>query len=196
MNNYFPGMPDEEFIRGEIPMTKQEIRIVALAKARISPGDIIIDIGAGTGSLSIEAACQAPEGRVTAIERELEGIELIQRNAERFKIDNIQIIHGCAPEALAGLPSANVVFVGGSGGHLAAILDKADELLLAGGRLIIMSVTVETLYAALQWGREKRGYTVNASGLQVNRLRQAGSVHMFQALNQVYIITCHKEDNQ
>lgn len=196
MKTYFPGIPDEEFIRGEIPMTKQEIRILALAKAQISSGDTILDIGAGTGSLSIEAAYQAPRGLVIAIERESEGIELIRKNAEKFKAVNLQVRHGSAPEALTGLPPANVIFVGGSGGHLTAILDMADELLLPGGRLVIMSVTVETLQGALQWTKEKRNYMVNACGIQVNRLRPAGSVHMFQALNQVYIITCHKEDNQ
>lgn len=177
-------------------MTKQEIRILALAKARIAPGDIIIDIGAGTGSLSIEAACQALRGQIFAVEREQEGIELIRKNMEKFDIANLETRHGSAPEALTGLPAANVVFIGGSGGHLAAILNKANELLLPGGRLVIMAITVETLQGALQWAKNNRKYTVDACGVQVNRLRAAGSVHMFQALNQIYIITCHKEDNQ
>lgn len=191
MTEYFPGIPDEEFIRGEIPMTKQEIRILALAKARIASHHVVIDIGAGTGSLSVEAALQACRGQVFAIERELEGIELIHRNAKKFRIANIQTRHGAAPEALTGLPPADVVFIGGSGGQLSAILEKTNELLKPGGRLIIMAVTVETLYHGLAWA-EAAGYTVSACGLQVSRIRPAGTVHMFQALNQVYIITCSK----
>lgn len=193
MKQYFPGIPDEAFIRGDIPMTKQEIRIVALAKARIAETDVVIDIGAGTGSLSVESALQACKGKVFAIEREEEGAELIAKNAGLFQVSNIEIRHGSAPEELSDIPPANVVFVGGSGGQLVSILDRADELLMPGGRLVIMSVTVETLYTALEWSKKQNQYKTEACGLQVNRLRAAGAVHMFQALNQIYIITCHKE---
>lgn len=189
---YFPGIADECFVRGDIPMTKQEVRILVLAKAQIGANDIIVDIGAGTGSLSVEAALQARAGQVFAIEREPEGIELIRTNATKFGAHNINPLLGSAPDALAGIPAADVIFVGGSGGRLREILDKADELLKAGGRLIITAVTVETLSGALGAMREKPEYTVEAFGVQVTRIRQIAASNMLQALNPIYIIACTK----
>lgn len=188
VKRYFPGIADEAFIRGDVPMTKQEVRIVALAKAKIANGDTVIDIGAGTGSLSVEAAFQAKEGRVFAIERDRNGVDLIGQNARRFERENITVIQGNAPEAMVGLPPADVIFVGGSGGKLPAILQRSDCQLRPGGRLVIMAVTVETLYGALHFLREKPNYTTEACGVQVTRIRSAGAANMFQTLNPVYII--------
>lgn len=173
-------------------MTKQEIRIMALVKARIAPDSIVIDIGAGTGSLSVEAALQAIDGKVFAVEREEEGIGLIEANAKQFGVGNITPVLGSAPEALDGLPLADVIFVGGSGGRLAGILHRADTMLKPGGRLVITAVTVDTLYHSLAIMRRQADYQVEAAGLQVTRIRQAGSSNMFQALNQVYVIVCTK----
>ena len=186
------GINDELFIRGNIPMTKQEVRILLLAKAQIQPDNIIIDIGAGTGSISIEAARQAPKGRVYAIEQQQEGLDLILANAEKFNTPNITAIAGTAPQALENLPPADIIIIGGSGGDLKDILFKCDNLLKPGGRLLITAVTVETLCNSLTLMNEKTDYTVSASGLQVTRIRQVGRSNMFDALNQIYIITCIK----
>ncbi|CVK17769.1 precorrin-6Y C5,15-methyltransferase (decarboxylating) subunit CbiT [Sporomusa sphaeroides] len=187
------GIPDEQFIRGDIPMTKQEIRILTLAKASIGAADTVIDIGAGTGSLSIEAALLARQGRVYAIEREPEGIELIKANAAKFEAGNVQAVLGSAPAALAGLPAAEVILIGGSGGRLPDILSSADQLLKPGGRLIVTAVTVETLSAALQLMRQRPAYAVEACCVQVTRIQPVGTSNMFKALNPIYIITCTKE---
>lgn len=186
------GIPDSEFIRGNIPMTKQEIRILTLAKARISPTDTIIDIGAGTGSLSIEAALLAEQGRVFAIERETEGLELIKTNAAKFKAKNVEAILGIAPEALDGLPAADVILIGGSGGRLPDILNYADTLLKPRGRLVITAVTVETLSTALTIMRGKKEYDVDACCVQVTKIQAVGASNMFKALNPIYIIACSK----
>jgi cobalt-precorrin-6B (C15)-methyltransferase len=188
----FPGIADELFIRGDIPMTKQEVRILAVAKAHIGECDVVIDIGAGTGSLSIEAALLAKSGKIFAVEREAEGVELIRTNAAQFGVTNLEVIAGTAPKALDGLPKADVIFVGGSGGNLAEILEQANVLLSPGGRLIITAVTVETLHDALQAMDCTGGYLVEACGVQITRLRRAGPKNMFQALNPVYIIACTK----
>lgn len=187
-----PGIPDELFRRGDIPMTKQEVRILALVKARIPEAATVIDIGAGTGSLAVEAALLAPAGQVFAIEKEAAGVDLIKANAAHFGAANLTVIHGQAPDALAGLPTADVIFIGGSGGKLAAILTAADRLLKKGGRLVIPAITVETLQQTLAWAAATGGYTSEAAGVQITRLRPAGQRHMFQALNQVYIIICSK----
>jgi cobalt-precorrin-6B (C15)-methyltransferase len=186
------GIKDELFIRGKIPMTKQEIRILVMAKAMIKPDDIIIDIGAGTGSISIEAALQASSGHVYAIERNSEGVALISANADNFKVKNITVISGNAPIALNGLPQADVIFIGGSGGHLKDILAKTDELLKQGGRLIVTAVTIETLYQALTIMQSNGNYEISASGVQVTRIKQVAAVNMLEALNPIYIIACIK----
>lgn len=192
MSQYHLGIEDEQFLRGDIPMTKQEIRILALTKARIKPDSVVIDIGAGTGSLSIEAALQSLQGHVYAIEREVEGVELIKANMTKFGVSNITPILGSAPEAMSKLPMADIVLIGGSGGKLTAILDETDRLLKNGGRLVITAITIETIYHSLHELNARR-YQAEACGVQVNRIRTVGASHMFQALNPVYIISATKE---
>lgn len=191
---YFMGINDDEFIRGEIPMTKQEVRILVLAKAKICPTDVIIDIGAGTGSLSIEAALQASQGQVYAIERHAEGIELIRANGIKFGAKNVEAIPGSAPEALAGLPMSDVIFIGGSGGHLSEILKQSNELLKTKGRLVITAITIETLYETLHIMQEKPEFIVEAFSAQISRIKHIKTSNMLQALNPIYIITCTKKE--
>ena len=114
----FLGIEDKEFIRGEVPMTKQEIRVLTLAKAHIQPTAVIIDIGAGTGSISIEAALLAPKGHVYSIERTAEGIKLIQANAEKFGVHNLTAVHSEAPDGLEKIDTCDTVIIGGSGRQL------------------------------------------------------------------------------
>ncbi len=188
------GLPDAAFVRGKVPMTKQEIRILTLVKAQIGPRDIVYDIGAGTGSLSIEAARLAPEGHVYAVERKEEAIRLIEANGERFGLENLSVIEAEAPAGLENLPLADAVLIGGSGGHLAAILDCVAEKLREGGRLVLNCITVQTLAAALDYLHAHEAvYRYEAIQVQVSRLRRVGPYDMADAQNPVYIITCTKE---
>lgn len=188
------GLSDEAFIRGKAPMTKQEIRILTLVKAQIGPRDIVYDIGAGTGSLSIEAARLAPEGHVYAVERKEEAIRLIEANGERFGLENLSVIEAEAPAGLENLPLADAVLIGGSGGHLASILDCVAEKLREGGRLVLNCITVQTLAAALDYLHAHEAvYRYEAIQVQVSRLRRVGPYDMADAQNPVYIITCTKE---
>lgn len=188
------GLPDAAFVRGKVPMTKQEIRILTLVKAQIGPRDIVYDIGAGTGSLSIEAARLAPEGHVYAVERKEEVIRLIEANGERFGLENLSVIEAEAPAGLENLPLADAVLIGGSGGHLASILDCVAEKLREGGRLVLNCITVQTLAAALDYlHAHETVYRYEAVQVQVSRLRRVGPYDMADAQNPVYIITCTKE---
>ena len=110
------GIDDEKFIRGKVPMTKQEIRILTLAKAKIGEKDFVVDVGAGTGSLSIEAALIAKHGYVFAVEKNSEAVELITQNAEKFEVDNIVIVNAEAPDGLRRVSRIDCALVGGSGG--------------------------------------------------------------------------------
>ncbi len=191
-NNYL-GIDDAEFIRGEVPMTKQEIRVLTLAKARIEENDIVWDIGAGTGSISVEAARQADKGKVCAIERNDDGVALIRRNAEKFGIENIETVSGEAPDALENLPAPDVVIIGGSGKRLETILDLISSKLKKGGRIVLNCITVQTLASCLSYMREhKKEYEYEAIQVQVNRLQTVGPYEMAKALNPIYIVTCVK----
>lgn len=188
-----PGIADEEFIRDKVPMTKEEIRILTMCKAKIRPDNIIWDIGAGTGSLSIEAALLAPQGEVYAIEKKDLAVDLLHQNIAKFKLeDKVKIIATEAPKGLDELPNCDVVFIGGSGKHMFEILDIIDSKLNEGGRIIVNAVTIQTISEITTYMKQKESYTYEAIQVQVNRLRQIGSYDMFNAQNPVYIVTCKK----
>ena len=171
----FCGIDDSEFIRGKVPMTKLEVRILTLTKARIAPSDIVYDIGAGTGSISIEAARIAHEGKVFAIERNPAGISLIKENMKKFQVENIEVVSGEAPGALAGLPNCDAVIIGGSGRNLDDILDIVHERLKVGGRVILNCITIQTISSCLEYLRaHKDEFDYEAIQVQVNRLKAVG----------------------
>lgn len=187
------GIPDEEFIRGKVPMTKQEIRILTIAKARIKPDSVICDVGAGTGSISIEAACQAKDGMVYAIERNPNGVELIKKNAQKFGVYNLKVIEAYAPEGFDELPMLDAAIIGGSGSNLPSILDSIDKKLNTGGRIVMNCITIQTIAQCLEYMRKREDYTYEAVQVQVSQLEQVGRYDMAKANNPIYIVTCEKK---
>jgi len=187
------GIPDEEFIRGKVPMTKQEIRILTIAKARIKPDSVICDVGAGTGSISIEAACQAKDGMVYAIERNPDGVELINKNAQKFGVYNLKVIEAYAPEGFDELPMLDAAIIGGSGSNLPSILDTIDKKLNTGGRIVMNCITIQTIAQCLEYMRKREDYTYEAVQIQVSQLEQVGRYDMAKANNPIYIVTCEKK---
>ena len=184
------GINDEEFIRGNVPMTKQEVRILTIVKANIKPSDVVIDIGAGTGSLSIEAAQLARQ--VYAIERNPEAIELIEQNVEKFGINNIIIINAEAPNGIEAIKKVDVVLIGGSGGNLTNILDTIDKRLKPDGKIVLNCITVQTLAESLQYFKTHDDYKYDAIQVQINRLQTIAQYDMAKALNPIYIVTAVK----
>lgn len=182
------GIPDELFIRGDVPMTKQEVRAVALAKLRLTATDTVWDVGAGTGSVSIEAALVARAGSVWAVERNAAGVRLIRENADAFGCGNVHAVPGVAPEALAKLPVPDAVFVGGSAGELPSIVEAALEK-NSQVRLCVPCVTVETLTeaCALLSGSSFKGF--EACQVSAARAEAVGSHHLMKAQNPVFLVS-------
>lgn len=186
------GIYDEEFIRGKVPMTKREIRILTLNEANLSENSIVYDIGAGTGSLSIEAAIFANLGKVYAIEKNSEGIELIKKNCEKFNVKNIEIINKIAPDGMNDLPMADRILIGGSGGNLIDILEKSCEKIKQNGRVVINAITVETLSTVLNFFTGKNEFKCYSYEVAVNRYNSVGNYHLKKAENPISIIVCEK----
>jgi len=146
-----PGIPDEEFIRVEkIPMTKEEIRVLALSKARLFEGAKFIDVGSGSGSVTVEAGLfVGKKGKVWAIEKEKEAVELTRKNVEKFGLSNVVIIEGEAPEALDHVNEAvDSIFIGGTE-RLEETIFTADKKLKKGGRIVIDAILLETISKAI-----------------------------------------------
>ncbi len=180
------SIPDEEFTRGDAPMTKSEVRALSVAKLKLSDDSVIYDIGAGTGSVSIEMALVAVNGTVYAIEKETEAADLIEVNKLKFKTPNLQVVRGLAPEAMSDLPKPTHAFIGGSSGNLkdiiACLLDKNPEI-----RIVINSVTIETLEETTQVIKEFDLVEEEITCINVSKARKLGRYHLMTAQNPVYI---------
>ncbi len=184
------GIPDEEFLRGKVPMTKAEIRVQVLAKAQISRYDRVLDVGAGTGSISIEAAGLASEGVVYAIEHNPEAQALILANQNKFGISNLRMIPGVAPEIFEEIAPVNVCIIGGSNGRLSEILKTVP--LVEGGRIVITAVTIETVAQGLKLLKDFNYLDIDTVSVQVVRWKEVQTLHMAQALNPIFIISARK----
>lgn len=180
-------MRDEWFIRGEIPMTKSEVRAVSVSKLELCRDNIVYDIGAGTGSVSVEAALKVPEGHVYAFEQKEEGCALIRANAEKAGVKNLTVVPGKAPESLYGYPAPDRVFLGGSSGNMEEILDLVTELNPA-VQLVINVIALESLSQTMEWFR-KKGWEPEVVCMQVSRAAKRGPYHMMQAQNPIYVLT-------
>ena len=182
------GIKDEEFIRGKAPMTKEEVRTVSLSKLRLTEDSVCYDVGAGTGSLSIEMALRAHQGKVWAIEKKEDAVELIRQNKVKFAADNLEIIEGLAPEALKDLPVPTHAFIGGSSGNLKEILqiliEKNPQV-----RIVINCITLETVSEALETAKEFGFEENEIVQLSAARSKAIGRYHMMMGENPIYIIT-------
>ena len=181
-----PGLPDDAFIRGAVPMTKQEVRAAVLAKLAVKPTDILWDIGAGTGSVSIEMALAAPLGYVYAVECDAAACSLIKQNRDKFHVHNLTLVEGKAPEKLTDLPAPDAVFIGGSKGNLPEII---DAVLTANpsARLCVSAIALETLQTALS-SFATHGMTAQITQIAISRSSSVGNLHLMKANNPVFLI--------
>jgi precorrin-6B C5,15-methyltransferase / cobalt-precorrin-6B C5,C15-methyltransferase len=177
-------------------MTKREVRLLVLGELGLRPGQVIWDIGAGTGSVSIEVARLVPDAKVFAIEQKAIGVSLIEQNCQRFQLQNLVAIGGSAPAATEALPNPDRVFVGGSGGQLQPILDCCRERLRPGGQVVLALATLEHLSQVGQWLERQAQPAPDAPGwqarylqVQLSRSVDIAALTRWQPLNPVTLVT-------
>lgn len=181
-----PGIADEEFIRGKVPMTKKEIREVSICKLRLYPGAVVYDIGSGTGSVAVEMADMSPDIEVFALEQKPEAVELIEKNKEKFHLDNITVLKTKAPEGLMDLKMATHAFIGGSGGNMKEIIETLYQI-NPGMRIVINAVSIETLCEIKEIILAYPVCDTEFVQLQVSRVKELGAYHMMQAENPIFV---------
>lgn len=186
------GLSDDLFIRSKVPMTKQEIRAVSVSKLMPQETDVIYDIGAGTGSCSIELALQAKRGMVYAFERNPEALELIEKNKELFGVENLTVVAGEASENLEAMPVPDCVFIGGSGGNLCKMLDCIYSK-NANCRVVVNAITVETLIEVVEYYKQRKGYALDIVNVFAARAKKLGAYNLMMSQNPVYIMTALKK---
>ena len=185
------GIPDDQFERAEkVPITKEEIRVVQISKARLKPGQIVYDIGCGSGSISIEAAFQIElSGKVLAVDCDKNAIELTKKNIEKFGLTNISVIYGNAKEKIHELEEADTIFIGGTGGDTKEIVELCENKLKSGGRIVIGIILIETLYSVLQVLEKLQFESVDITQVTISKSRKTSTGTMMLARNPVTIIS-------
>ena len=185
------GLPDESFIRGNVPMTKSEVRSISLSKLQLEPHDIVYDIGAGTGFVAVEIALQIPHGCVYAVEKNPEALALLEQNKAQLGADCMNIVRGTAPDICKELPAPNKVFIGGSSGNmkeiLSLLLEKNPDV-----RIVITAISIETLTESMTCCKELELPVLDITQACISKAKHMGRYHMMMGQNPVYIITAQR----
>lgn len=188
------SLNDADLIRGEVPMTKGEVRTISISKLKLSPDSVLYDIGAGTGSISIEASLRLLDGEVYAVEKKSDAVDLIQKNKRKFAADNIRIINDTAPRGLEKLPPPTHVFIGGSSGNMKEIIDKSIEK-NPDVRIVINLISLDSLSELLSLMNE-RNWRSDISLINISKLREVSGNKLMAANNPVYVIAIGPEDRK
>lgn len=183
-------MKNNEFIRGKVPITKEEVRAISLNKLNLKNAKTFIDVGAGTGSVSIEAALTYDNLKVIAIERNDVAIDLINQNVNKFNLSNVEVIKDYAPIDLD--VKADGIFLGGTGNNLEEIIKWSKDLLIPGGRLVANFILIDNFYDTLDLLKKYNFVNLDVSQLSINKLEKLGSRDYFKPHNPIFIISCEK----
>lgn len=182
------GLPDDAFLRGNVPMTKMEVRTVSVSKLGLCPGAVVYDVGAGTGSVSVECAGLSETVTVYAVERNPEALKLLKENRQKFCLEHLNIIEGEAPEALRSLPAPTHVFIGGSGGKLKeiveAVLKKNPH-----ARFVVNLITLESMASVMELLKSMPVSEEEIVQISVARDKKAGRSHLMIGQNPVWIVS-------
>jgi cobalt-precorrin-6B (C15)-methyltransferase len=191
-----PGIPDDSFNQSDLVPgpTKEEIRVVTIAKARLNEGQVVIDVGCGTGGLTVEAAHQVGgKGKVYAIDEDQTAVDLTKSNTKKFDVENIVAVSkGKAPEALLALPNVDAIFIGGGGVSLRAIIQTAHYKLKPYGRIVINAILLETATTAIAELKALGYKDIDIVNISVAKGKQINSGTMMMARNPITIISATK----
>ena len=186
---------DEEFMRGNCPMTKEDIRALSIWKMDLNEDSKVLDVGSGTGSITIQASKIAFKGQVYAIEKDLEAIEVTKKNIEKFKGENIKLFEGEAVDILDNFKKENLnfnsIFIGGSSGSLEKIILDSNELIKNNGTIVMNFITLDNAYKAIDL-MKNLNYKVDISMVNISKNR--GDSYMMIANNPIYIVKCTRRE--
>lgn len=181
---------DEEFLRGDCPMTKEEIRILSISKMELEENHKVLDVGAGTGSVSIQAAKICTEGKVIAIEKDEAALKTIYLNKEKFNANNLEVIEGSGGAVLATLEDTfDSIFIGGSSGELEEIIKLCHDKLNNNGTMVLNFITLNNVHTAMET-LKSLGYKIQCTQVSISKTR--GQSYMLIALNPIFIV-CGKK---
>jgi precorrin-6Y C5,15-methyltransferase (decarboxylating) len=183
-----PCLTDEDFIRDNVPMSKEEIRQLSLCKLRLSKNSVVYDIGSGSGSVAVEIGRTSPGIKVYAIEVKNEACELTKKNADKFLLENVTVVEGAAPEAFEGIPKPTHVFIGGSGGRLEDIIKTLKDF-DSPMRIVINAVTIETIAEISGVLKKYEIEGADIAQVTVSKAKRAGDYSIMQGQNPVYIVS-------
>lgn len=184
-------MKNSEFITGRVPITKEEVRAIAINKLDLKGKKSFLDVGAGTGSVCVEVAKTYEDIQVFAVECKEAAIDLIKQNQEKFGLTNMQVIEGYAPVALE--EKMDGIFIGGTGGNLEEIIKWCHELLNEGGKLVANFIILDTFNECLKLFRKYGFQDVDATMLSVSKLEKLGKGEYFKPLNPIFLIEGTKQ---
>lgn len=190
-----PGIPDDLFERlPGIPLSPRELRLLLVSYLRLKPNSVLWDIGAGTGTVSVEVGLLCPQGKIIAVERDEEVARLIQRNCDRFGVTNVEVIEGSAPECLANLPHIPDRICIEGGRSIKAIIQAAWKKLPLTGRIVATAANLETLYQVSESFAELQARNIEVVQSSVNRLEKRGLHQTFAAIDPIFILSGEKLD--
>jgi cobalt-precorrin-6B (C15)-methyltransferase len=190
-----PGIPDDlfEYLPG-IPLSPREIRLQLLSQLRLKSDSVLWDIGAGTGTIPVEAGLLCKQGKIVAVERDEEVANLIRRNCERFEVNNVEVIEGSAPECLHDLQQAPDRICIEGGRAISEIMQAAWSYLSDSGRVVATAANLESLYAVSQSFAQLRAVNIEVVQCNVNRLEMRGFSQTFAAVDPIFILSGEKLD--
>ncbi len=193
-NTKTPGIPDAFFERDDgVPITKEEVRVVQISKARLKPGMIVYDIGCGSGSISVEAALQVEDsGHVHAVDNDAKAIELTKKNLAKFGVGNVSVINKDANQAIFELPEADAIFIGGTGKDTKEIVKLCQDKLKQGGRIVIGMILIETIFSVLSLIQELSFNSIDITQVTISKSRKTSTGTMMLARNPVTVLAATK----
>jgi cobalt-precorrin-6B (C15)-methyltransferase len=192
-NSKSPGIPDEYFLREEeIPITKEEVRSIIISKLRLKENDSVIDIGCGSGSITVELCLQCQKGKVFGVDLDFQAVNLTKKNLEKFKVD-AEIRLGNAMDILESLPPVDAIVIGGTTGKTQELIDQSIRKLNHGGRLVITTILIETMFKAMKTVNESNFLKdIDFTQITISKGRTTKTGTMLLARNPVLIISATK----